>query len=338
MDLPGGQNALVEAVLDANPDTIVVVNAASPVAMPWADRVKAVLISWFGGQEMAGALADVLTGAADPGGRLPTTQPLQRRAQPVVRQLPGRERRGPLRRGRPVGYRWYDARHLPVRFPFGHGLSYATFEIGEPRVAAASFTPGSTLTVELDVTNTSDRPGFEVVQLYVEPPPSELVRPPRELRALRQGPPRAGRDHDRLAHPHRPGLRLLGPGRPELGVPAPPGRGLPDDPGRRGAPHHGRLANRPGHLRPVGRPLLRGPPPCGSAAGRLSIYARGLSVPGRYTSASAAAFTRTEHSSRHHRAAGAGVPVLGPWLVGANRVMGSRGIGRMPDVGASAPA
>src|SRR6185503_1234399 len=77
MDLPGDQNALVEAVLDANPDTIVVVNAASPVTMPWADRAKAILISWFGGQEMAGALADVLTGATDPGGRLPTTQPLR---------------------------------------------------------------------------------------------------------------------------------------------------------------------------------------------------------------------------------------------------------------------
>jgi beta-glucosidase len=183
MDLPGDQNALVEAVLDANPDTIVVVNAASPVTMPWADRAKAVLISWFGGQEMAGALADVLTGATDPGGRLPTTQPLRVEHNPSFGNFPGEN--GEVRYGEGVliGYRWYDARHLPVRFPFGHGLSYASFGIGEPRLGAA-FTPGETLTVEVDVTNTSDRPGSEVVQLYVEPPPSELVRPPRELRAF----------------------------------------------------------------------------------------------------------------------------------------------------------
>jgi hypothetical protein len=83
-----------------------------------------------------------------------------------------------------MGYRWYDARALPVRFPFGHGLSYASFEIGAPRVSAETFAPGATLTVEVDVANTSGRAGSEVVQLYVEPPPSELVRPPRELRAF----------------------------------------------------------------------------------------------------------------------------------------------------------
>jgi hypothetical protein len=83
-----------------------------------------------------------------------------------------------------MGYRWYDARSLPVRFPFGHGLSYATFELGAPRASAETFAPGSALTVEVDVTNTSGRAGSEVVQLYVEPPPSQLVRPPRELRAF----------------------------------------------------------------------------------------------------------------------------------------------------------
>ena len=83
-----------------------------------------------------------------------------------------------------MGYRWYDARHLPVRFPFGHGLSYATFELGVPRLSSSTLAAGDTLTVDVDVTNTSDRPGSEVVQLYVEPPPSELVRPPRELRAF----------------------------------------------------------------------------------------------------------------------------------------------------------
>ena len=184
MDLPGDQDALVEAVLAANPDTVVVVNAASPVTMPWADKARAILVTWFGGQEMAGALADVLTGEADPGGRLPTTQPLRLEHNPSYGNFPGEN--GEVRYGEGVlmGYRWYDARRLPVRFPFGHGLSYATFELGAPRASAETFSPGSTLTVEVDVTNTSDRAGSEVVQLYVEPPPSELVRPPRELRAF----------------------------------------------------------------------------------------------------------------------------------------------------------
>ena len=184
MDLPGDQDALVEAVLAANPDTVVVVNAASPVTMPWADRARAIIVTWFGGQEMAGALADVLTGDAEPGGRLPTTQPLRVEHNPSFGNFPGEN--GEVRYGEGVlmGYRWYDARALPVRFPFGHGLSYASFELGAPRASAETFSPGGSLTVEVDVTNTSDRAGSEVVQLYVEPPPSELVRPPRELRAF----------------------------------------------------------------------------------------------------------------------------------------------------------
>jgi beta-glucosidase len=184
MDLPGDQDALVEAVLAANPDTVVVVNAASPVTMPWADRARAILVTWFGGQEMAGALADVLLGVAEPGGRLPTTQPLRLEHNPSYGNFPGEN--GEVRYGEGVlmGYRWYDARRLPVRFPFGHGLSYASFELGVPRLSGDGFSAGSTLTVEVDVTNTAGRPGSEVVQLYVEPPPGELVRPPRELRAF----------------------------------------------------------------------------------------------------------------------------------------------------------
>jgi len=184
MGLPGDQEARVEAVLDANPDTVVVVNAASPVTMPWADRARAILVSWFGGQEMANALADVLTGALDPGGRLPTTQPLRLEHNPSYGNFPGENGEVRYGEGVLVGYRWYDARSLPVRFPFGHGLSYASFEIGAPRVSAETFAPGATLTVEVDVANTSGRAGSEVVQLYVEPPPGELVRPPRELRAF----------------------------------------------------------------------------------------------------------------------------------------------------------
>ena len=182
MDLPGDQDALVEAVLDANPDTIVVVNAGSPVAMPWADHARAVLhvVRRPGDGRRARRRAD-RHGRA---GRPPADHPAAAaRAHPVLRQLPGRERRGPLRRGRagglPLVRRPPPARAVPLR---PRALLH-DFEIGEPRPAADTFAPGGALAVEVDVTNTSDRAGSEVVQLYVEPPPSELARPPRELRA-----------------------------------------------------------------------------------------------------------------------------------------------------------
>ena len=184
MDLPGAQDELIERVLDANPDTIVVVNAASPVTMDWAERARAVLISWFGGQEMANALAAVLTGDAEPAGRMPTTVPVRLEHNPSYGNFPGEN--GEVRYGESVlmGYRWYDARHLPTRLPFGHGLSYTTFEHSAVRVSAEAFDAGDTLRVELDVTNTGDRRGAEVVQLYVAPLAPTLVRPPKELKAF----------------------------------------------------------------------------------------------------------------------------------------------------------
>ena len=137
----------------------------------------------FGGQEMAGALADVLTGKARPAAGCPRRSRCASSTTPAARQLPGENGEVRYGEGVLVGYRWYDARHLPSASVRPPAFSHASFEIGEPRVGAA-FTPGGSLTVEVDVTNTSDRPGAEVVQLYVEPPPSELVRPPRELRAF----------------------------------------------------------------------------------------------------------------------------------------------------------
>jgi beta-glucosidase len=180
MDLPGDQDALVEAVLAANPRTVVVVNAGSPVTLPWADRAAAILDVWFGGQEMAGALADVLLGDAEPSGRLPTTFPVALEHNPSHGNFPGEN--GECRYGEGVlmGYRWYDARRLATRFPFGHGGSYTTFELGEPRVSG----DGPPFTVEVDVTNTGDRRGAEVVQVYVAPLAPRLVRPPKELKAF----------------------------------------------------------------------------------------------------------------------------------------------------------
>jgi beta-glucosidase len=184
MDLPGAQDELVAAVAAANPRTIVAVNAAAPVRMPWAADVAAILHVSFGGQEMASALADVLVGAAEPGGRLPTTLPRRVEHNPSFGNFPARNGATRYAEGVFVGYRWYGSRDLPVAFPFGHGLSYTTFRIGEP-VVAATFTPGEPLTVEVPVTNTGSRRGCEVVQCYVGPPASQLgFRPERELKAF----------------------------------------------------------------------------------------------------------------------------------------------------------
>ncbi len=181
MDLPGGQDVLVARAVAANPNTVVVVNTGSPVTMDWADDAPAIVQAWFGGQEMGNALADVLFGDAEPGGRLPTTFPVRLEHNPSYGNFPGEF--GELRYGEGVllGYRWYEARRLPTRFPFGHGLSYTTFDFGEPVVAV----DGDAVSVRVPVTNTGDRPGCEVVQCYVAPPRTAAVtRPPKELKAF----------------------------------------------------------------------------------------------------------------------------------------------------------
>jgi beta-glucosidase len=179
MDLPGDQDELVRRVCAANPRTVVVLNAGSPVTMPWADDAPALLDMWFGGQEMADALVDVLTGRADPSGRLPTTFPERLEHAPAYGNFPGEGGEVRYGEGVLVGYRWYEARHLPVRFPFGHGLSYTTFELGEPEVV-----DGEPMLVRVRVTNTGSRSGGEVVQLYVEEVDPKVVRPPKELKAF----------------------------------------------------------------------------------------------------------------------------------------------------------
>ena len=184
MELPGEQDALVEAIIAANPNTVVVVNTGSPVRTEWATRARAVLQVWFGGQEMASALADVLSGDAEPGGRLPTTFPIRLEHNPSFGNFPGENGEVRYGEGVLVGYRWYEARALPVAFPFGHGLSYTTFAVGAPRLSSTELTVGGSLTVEVDVVNTGSRAGSEVVQCYVAPRASRLVRPPQELKAF----------------------------------------------------------------------------------------------------------------------------------------------------------
>ncbi|MBV2362841.1 beta-glucosidase [Streptomonospora nanhaiensis] len=163
--LPGRQDELVARVAAANDRTVVVVNAGSPVVMPWREDVAAVLVTWFGGQELGAALADVLLGAEEPGGRLPTTWPAEEADVPVIEVRPA-DGRLVYDEGVFVGYRAWQRAQTPPAYWFGHGLGYTTWEYTgvEARPAADG---GVTVTVGL--TNTGGRAGREVVQVYLEP-------------------------------------------------------------------------------------------------------------------------------------------------------------------------
>jgi beta-glucosidase len=182
--LPGRQADLVSRVAAVNSRTVVVVNAAAPVDMEWAEDVAAVLQCWFGGQEMAGGLVDVLVGTAEPGGRLPTTIPMRLEHAPSHANFPGEN--GELRYGEGLfmGYRGYEHSAIAPRFPFGHGLSYTSFDVGQPTLSTSTHRSGGTVTVTVPVTNTGARAGSEVVQCYVAPESPRLARPPKELKAF----------------------------------------------------------------------------------------------------------------------------------------------------------
>ncbi|GAB2832427.1 glycoside hydrolase family 3 protein [Microbacterium insulae] len=170
--LPGRQDELVEAVLRANPRTIVVVNAGAPVEMPWRDRAAAVLLAWFGGQEFGSALADVLFGLVEPGGRLPTTWPAALADAPITDVTP---RDGVVRydEGIHIGYRaWLRAGARPA-YPFGFGLGYTQWSYGEADVAASS--EGWSLRVTAE--NRGARDGKDVVQVYARRRSSAIDRP-----------------------------------------------------------------------------------------------------------------------------------------------------------------
>lgn len=175
--LPGHQDELVRAVAAANPRTVVAVNAGSPVLMPWRNEVAAVLVSYFGGQEYGNALADILLGKTEPGGRLPTTWPQEESDVPVIDVTP---RDGVLRydEGVHIGYRaWLRADRQPA-YAFGHGLGYTSWEVSDLSVDGALDDPP---TVTVHVRNVGARPGKHVVQIYAERNESEVDRPVRWL-------------------------------------------------------------------------------------------------------------------------------------------------------------
>jgi beta-glucosidase len=181
--LPGDQDDLVTTVAAANPQTVVVLNTGSPVAMPWLDQVPAVLQLWFPGQEIGDALAEVLTGEAEPGGRLPITFPRRLEDTPAFDHYPGIDGRAVYAEGLLIGHRWYQRQQIEPLFPFGFGLGYTTFEL-DGAVVEGSAAYGASL--EVTVKNTGDRAGGEVVQVYVAPPEGDDDRPGRQLAGFRR--------------------------------------------------------------------------------------------------------------------------------------------------------
>ena len=187
MGLPrgGSQDALVEAVLAANPRTAVVCQSGSPVALPWVERAPALLQAWYHGQEAGNALADVLFGARAPGGKLPMSWPRRIEDTPAHGNWPGEELQVRYAEGLFVGYRHYEARGVAPLFPFGHGLSYTRFEFGAPSIVGpAVLREGGRVTVRVPVTNVGDATGSEVVQAYVREVAPRVERPVKELRAF----------------------------------------------------------------------------------------------------------------------------------------------------------
>jgi beta-glucosidase len=188
LQLPGKQVELLEKVVAANPNTVVVLNTGAPVAMDWLETVPAVVEAWFGGQEAGNALADVLFGRIDPSGRLPTTFPKRLEDTPAFINYPGENGRVYYGEGLFVGYRYYDKKDIEPLFPFGHGLSYTQFQYQNlminSKVEPTRLGPNDMIEITLEVKNIGSRFGREVVQLYIQDMQSSLVRPPKELKAF----------------------------------------------------------------------------------------------------------------------------------------------------------
>jgi beta-glucosidase len=180
LKLPGDQDLLVHAVAAANPRTVVIVNSGSAVEMPWRDEVAAILQAWYPGQEFGLALAQILSGREAPQGRLPTTFPLRCEDMPAVANYPGDQGHVVYREGIHLGYRHYHRASITPLFPFGHGLTYTTFSYGAASVEEGSEGRGG-WTVYVPITNTGDRDGVEVVQVYASWPDSAVDRPTQML-------------------------------------------------------------------------------------------------------------------------------------------------------------
>ena len=185
--LPYAQDKVIGALAEANPNLAVVIVSGNAVAMPWIDRVPAVLEAWFSGSEAGNALADVVFGAVNPSGKLPFTFPvrLEDNGAHALGEYPGSDK-VKYNESIFVGYRWHDKEQLKPLFAFGHGLSYTAFAVGNVKADRTTLVPNGSIRISADVTNTGDRAGAEVVQLYIGDEQSSLPRPVKELKGFQK--------------------------------------------------------------------------------------------------------------------------------------------------------
>ena len=190
--LPYAQDDVINALAEVAKKFVVVNISGSPVSMPWADKADAIVQGWYGGTESGNALADVLTGKVNPSGRLPFSVPFKYADGPIKteRQYPGIKEEGDqfwqtyYDEGVYIGYRWYEANNIPVQWAFGHGLSYTTFEYSNAKAAKPSMKADGTMKVTVDVKNTGNCDGHEIVQLYIADPVASIDRPVKELKGF----------------------------------------------------------------------------------------------------------------------------------------------------------
>lgn len=176
MQLPKNQVELLKALTQVNPNVVVVLSAGSPVEMPWLDECKALVHGYLGGQAGAGAVLEVIAGMVNPSGKLAESYPMECSQNPSASYYPGKERTSEYREGLYVGYRYYDTAQVPVRFPFGFGMSYTTFAYSDLQVSRQQ--------VSFTLTNNGGRDGAEVAQLYVALPGAKVFRPAKELKGF----------------------------------------------------------------------------------------------------------------------------------------------------------
>lgn len=186
MSMPKCQNYLIEEVAKVQPNVVVVLHNGSPIEMPWIDKVKGVLEVYLGGQAVGGATVNLLYGRANPCGKLAETFPLKLEDNPSYLFFKGEKDEVDYREGIFVGYRYYDKKKMDVLFPFGHGLSYTSFEYSNLRMDRDTMKDTEEVLVSVDITNTGKCFGKEIVQLYVADKESTVIRPVRELKEFKK--------------------------------------------------------------------------------------------------------------------------------------------------------
>ena len=182
MRMPDCQNTLISEIAKVQENIVVVLHNGSPVEMPWADQVKGILEAYLGGQAVGQAEVDILFGKVNPSGKLAETIPYKLSDNPSYLNFPGDGQKVEYKEGVFVGYRYYDTKEMPVRYPFGYGLSYTTFEYKDLQLSADKIKDTDKLKVRLKVKNTGNRAGKEIVQLYVADKTGAASRPVKELR------------------------------------------------------------------------------------------------------------------------------------------------------------